>query len=282
MLFQSENLNMFNKEVVAVDPIKLTSFKGSVVYYQDARSAAFYAMGRAIKSQESVILLIPGEYLVNIYTALTEAWFQKTNIVVIALHTELRKIETGWADRCILKKMTLEMDELSRYEQEVTKCFNFHGPVLINVLYKKSNKGKYDYSDLINIITRVKKDARFICYDSIKDVLGNIINISETYKYGVISKYIGMSVVKECGYLLCDANCVMVDVNIFRTRYANKNMKIIILDDGRICENGIDQWISRNGWECKRITMLDYDTAKWFVEQSKQTVMIMDKNGGGS
>lgn len=282
MLFQSNNLNLCNKEIVVVEPIKLTGIKEGTTCYQDARSAAFFAMGRAIKSQKSVVLLIPGEYLANTYTALTEAWFQKANIVVFALHTKLNKIKTTWADRCILKTLTIEMDELLQYEQEITECFAAHGPVLINILYKNKVEEKNDYSNLISIIVRIKKNAKFICYNSINNTTDNIINIPVAHKYGVISKYIGMSVVKECGYLLCDANCVLVDVNIFRTRYANQNMKIIILDDGRIFENGIDQWISSNGWECKSVSGIDDDIAKWFVAQCKQTVLIMRRNGGNS
>lgn len=280
MLFQSKDLNLINKEIVAVDPIKVEEFKGGVTYYQDARSAAFYAMGRAIKSHGSVILLIPGDYLANIYTALTEAWFQKANIVVVALHTNLGKIKTVWADRCILTNLTLEVEEFSQREHEIKECFDLHGPALINILYKKMDENKNDYSDLINAIIKIKKDAKFICYNSINNSIDNVIDISVAYKYGVLSKYIGMSAVKECGYLLCDASCVMVDVNIFRTRYANKNMKIIIIDDGRMSENSIKQWISGIGWECKCVPVLDNKTAKWFVDQCKQTVIILYKNGG--
>ena len=69
------------KKTVTVLPIKL---ENSVAEYQDARSAAFFAMGMSIKQKEPIMLLIPGEYVANIYTAITEAWFQKAEMVVYA------------------------------------------------------------------------------------------------------------------------------------------------------------------------------------------------------
>ena len=44
---------------ITVLPIKL---EGCVAEYQDARSAAFFAMGMSIKQKEPITLLVPGEY----------------------------------------------------------------------------------------------------------------------------------------------------------------------------------------------------------------------------
>ena len=71
---------------ITVFPIKV---EGSVAEYQDARSAAFFAMGMSIKQKDPITLLLPGEYLTNIYTAITEAWFQKAEVIVYAFYKKV-------------------------------------------------------------------------------------------------------------------------------------------------------------------------------------------------
>ena len=85
-----------------------------------------------------------------------------------------------------------------------------------------------------------------------------------------------MSGAKKVGYLLCDTECMLVDINIFRTRYANGNMKIAVLDDGKLKDNQIDQWITSNGWKCRRVEKIDGESANWLKEQSMQAVLIIE------
>lgn len=258
------------ERVVTVAPIEV---ENSVAMYQDARSAAFFAMGMAIKKKEPVILLIPGEYLANVYTAMTEAWFQKAEIIIYAFYRNVSDINTSWAERCA-KTITIHIDEYEDWVDKIKAYYHKHEPVLINVAGVNLPKEQIDYSAIIDVISEKDQNAKFICYNSKNQ--NDLDNIKTEYKYGVLSKYVGSSVAKKVGYLLCDTECMLVDINIFRTRYANGNMKIVVLDDGKLKDNQIDQWITSNGWKCKRVEKIDGESANWLNEQSMQAVLIIE------
>ena len=271
MSYSWDRLVQSDENVVTVAPIKV---ENSVAIYQDARSAAFFAMGMAIKDKKPVTLLTPGEYLANVYTAMTEAWFQKAEIVIYAFYDKVSDVKTSWADRCA-KTITIHIDEYESCADKIKSYYHKHGPLLINVVGVDLQKSRIDYSTIIETVSKRDKEAKFLCYNSQNQSdIDN--NIKTEYKYGVLSKYVGMSVAKKVGYLLCNTECVLVDVNIFRTRYANKNMKIVILDDGNLKNNQIDQWITSNGWVCKCVEKIDDETADWLKEQTVQAVLIIE------
>lgn len=257
------------KKTVTVLPIKL---ENSVAEYQDARSAAFFAMGMSIKQKEPIMLLIPGEYVANIYTAITEAWFQKAEMVVYAFYKNVSDVNVSWADRCA-KTMTIHVDEYEQKKKEIELLSHIHMPILINVVGVDIEEQQEDYSTIMKFIREVDSTAEFLCYGS-KET-DTITNIGRNYKYGIISKYIGMSIGKKVGYLLCNATCILVDVNIFRTRYANANMKIIIVDDGHLKENQIEQWAISNGWRCNYTDCMNREAAQWIKEQENQSLLIV-------
>ena len=176
---------------ITVLPIKL---KGSAAEYQDARSAAFFAMGMSIKQKRPVTLLIPGEYLTNIYTAITEAWFQKAEVIIYAFYKNVSDVKVSWADRCA-KTITIHIDEYEKKEKEIKSVFHMHMPVLINVVGVSVEEQQIDYKTIIDFIKDVDSSAEFLCYNSKK--MDEIVNIDKIYKYGIISKYIGMSLEKK-------------------------------------------------------------------------------------
>lgn len=259
-----------NEKVVTVVPIKM---EDSVAMYQDARSAAFFAMGMAIKDKEPVILLIPGEYLANAYTAMTEAWFQKAEIIIYAFYDNVSDVNTSWADRCA-KTITIHIDEYENWGDRIKSYYHKYGPLLINVIGVNIQKSQIDYTSIVEAISKRDKDAKFLCYNSQNQ--SDIDSIKTEYKYGILSKYVGMSVAKKVGYLICNAECILVDVNIFRVRYANENMKIVVLDDGNLKNNQIDQWIISNGWKCKRVEKMDSVAVEWLKEQTVQAVLLIE------
>lgn len=259
--------------VVEVAPIQL-QWNIAHSYYEDARSAAFYAMGEAVKSQKSVTLIISGKYLENIYTAITEAWFQKANIVVVALFEFISEVKNGWMDRCVLKNITIGTEETELCKTEFKNAYLFKGPVLINLISNKiDHEALIDYSPIICGIRTADNKAVFYCYNSMNS---GISNIPEDQKYGCISKYVGQSLLESRGYLLCNSSCFMVDINIFRTRYANGNMKIVCLDDGSLRKYNIPFWIRSNGWECLEAKENNANIYEWLVSQKKQSVLIIE------
>lgn len=249
-------------DVVVVEPLSVNLKTPTI--YADSRSAAFYAMGKSIKLSKAVVLLLPGEFLSSTYTAITECWFQKAPVIVIALFEKISDVKTSWMDRCVLSTLTAGSEEEDLVKDFLITNSNNNGPVLLNLVGSMHCIEKRDYSEALKIlagksvITFNGKDSNSIPYK---------------YKYGVISKYIGSSIIKDSGILLCTSDCVMVDVNVFRTRYANKNMKIAVFDDGALCNNNIDSWIQSNGWNCRTTDKIA--DLIWLSNEEKQSVLII-------
>lgn len=267
------NKEFFQKKIVTVSPIKLNN-KFDVVQYRDARSAAFYAMGVAIKRNSRVFLLVPGQYISNIYTAVTEAWFQKADITVVAFYDKISSVNTKWMDRCLQMNATYGSDENEAICKYLRKSESIKGPILLSIVGYKVKEQLLDYSNIVNVIKSVDySQMPIMCYNSYEET-DFIKPINELHKYGIISKYVGMSIAKNQGYLLCNIECLLVDINIFRTRYANKNMKIIVIDDTNKM-NCIESWIKSNNWLCKRVKEFDIESANWFISTDRQTVLIV-------
>lgn len=257
---------------VTVAPIRIDHCAGN---YEDARSAAFFAMGLSVKRKEPVTILLPGMYLPSIYTALTEAWFQKAELVVLAFYHRVSEVNTAWADRCC-RTMVMDITDFEEQKNEIQTLSHMHKPLLVNLIGVKEadlKEPETDYQDVMEAIRNADPAATITCYNSVDTEEQG--KIESRYKYGALSRYIGMSVVAPAGYLLCTADCVLIDANIFRTRYANGNMKIVILDDGRLKKNRVDSWISSNGWKLRRIQKMDEDSAVWLRDQTCQAVLII-------
>lgn len=164
----------FLDSFVTVAPISLENEK----IYHDARSAAFFAMGRTMKEKTTVGLALPGAYLASTYTAITEAWFQKVNVVVFAFYDKLSEVSTAWIDRCIVKSMTIGADEIDDSIDEIESCCGMNGPVLINIVGVKDDETSFDYRKWIDAIRQKEGNAKIRCYNAIQS--DGIINIPST------------------------------------------------------------------------------------------------------
>lgn len=246
------------------------------IAYNDARSAAFYAMGLSMKEKQPVTLVVPGEYVSNVYTAITEAWFQKVNVVIVAVYGKVSDVQTQWIDRCVRLNVTASTEEDCTIKDFFEKAYTLKGPALLNYICGTKDEKKHDYTRIIHFLDDVyKQKIEYWCYAPNGNYgRSNIHSIDSKYKYGIVSKYIGMSATENAGILICDSDCVLVDVNIFRTRYANENMKIIILDDGKLQDNKVQGWIESNDWQCKCVDEITQEDARWLLQQEKQTVLI--------
>lgn len=268
-------INNIQGKIVTISPIDLK--EKNVIGYKDARSGVFYAMGESMKENTPITLLVPGEYISSTYTAITEAWFQKVNVVVVALYEKISDVNTTWMERCLVANATFGIDEESAIHTFLEKAYGMKGPVLVNVVGETFSEHTCDYEKIINVLESVLTyEIEFWCYNpKHKMEINRFHAIEAQHKYGVISKYIGMSVVSDVGILLCNVECALVDINVFRTRYANSNMKIILVDDGLLKKNDVAHWIESNDWACKEIGVIDEDAAKWLVSQTKQAVLIV-------
>ena len=76
-------------------------------------------------------------------------------------------------------------------------------------------------------------------------------------------------------YLLCTSECFLIDANVFRTRYANGNMKIILFDDGNLEKIDAKSWIAGNGWWCEVVSKDETTAVNWLIEDKTQGVLIV-------
>lgn len=259
---------------VSVYPLKFPDAY-NVLYVRDARSAGFYAMGIALKNNSPVVVFVPGEYIANLYTSITEAWFQKAKIIVVATYNSVQQMKTSWMDRCTIKNFSLSYQEFIDEKEFEHDTFSANGPVAINLLYLSKMKMVEAYDEIISKIKQIDPYGKFISYACDNDnIEKNIIyNVEQRHLYGALSKYIGASVVKKIGYFVCNIDPLLVDLSIFRTRYANGNMKIAINDcHAVINDKKIDEWFLKNNWCIFRDT--SNDEIKHFCKSDKPSILI--------
>lgn len=211
----------------------------------DVRSAAFYAFGESKITNENVLLVIDGDYLPSVYTVLTEAWFQKTNLIVLALYDSIYDIETNYLNRCTVANIKFIDKDLNKFEDKINKALGFIGPKVINVVTKKRTN-EYDYSKILKALEKVldKDDTVFTFSGTEYKSKYELVNIPKKYKYGVISKYLArLEGKKNNNILLCTKDCIEIDSNIFNNREMNAKFKMIVVGDILKSKN----WIINNG-----------------------------------
>lgn len=266
---------------VSVTPMEYRISKNcESIRMEDARSAAFYALGVAIKTNSTVVLMVPGEYISSTYTAVTEAWFQKARLVVVAVYQRVSEVKTAWMDRCILDQLICRSDELAQYNHLIPKMLQKKGPILINLIDNNPVHTGIDYTQVLSVLKSVADSkTEIICYNTKMNFGENDFSvhvIDKKHKYGVLSKYIGGAAVTDMGILCCTADCVLVDVNIFRTRYANKNMKIVVVDkEDELKRNHIDQWIKSNDWNYFETDIDNRQMFQDFYKSNKAAVLTI-------
>ena len=270
-------LESYTSEIVVVKPLNMI-LKKEYKELSDARSAAFYAMGKAIKQDKTVVLVVNGEFLTNIYTAVTEAWFQKCNLLVVSLFDSVSEVNTYFMDRCTVMNRTVGIGETEVLRNYLVDSKKSIGPKLLSVVCDKSLLDKVQVNNFDDIIATIREveqnNVEITCFNCNNSFVNNI---SYDYKYGVISKYIGKSTVRDCGYLVCDEECVLVDVNVFRTRYKTKNMKIVIYCNEAMNDFELEKWILNNGWECRMANTVELDDVKWMSKLECASVLLIRK-----
>lgn len=245
----NEILKMYSiKNVVLDKSININFDKLNVSRFDDVRSAAFYAFGQSKITNESVALVIDGNFLSNIYTVLTEAWFQKANLLVIAIYDSIYDIETNYLNRCLVFNVKLFNEDYLKFKKRIEDSKKIIGPKLINIVNEKLlSADEVSYDKIIDLLENyLTKDDLVYVYNAtlITSKELRINNIDRKYKYGVISKYVAANLYEtKKSILICTSDCIKVDSNIFNNRYINEKFKLIIL---KTDELNINDWITSN------------------------------------
>ena len=242
----NELLELINAEyVICDDNVEVSELNCEYKIIKDVRSAAFYAFGKSIATNKNVALIINGEYLSNTYTVLTEAWFQKANLIVIAQYDSIYNIETNYLDRCTTCNITFIDKDYSKFKERIENSLRLIGPKLFNIVIEREQR-KINYESITNDIKKFlqSEDTIFIYNSEEIEVPCKIKNIEEKYKYGLFSKYVGYINVLNKGkqILICPKECLEIDLNILNNRAMNKNFKAIVI--GNI--EHLKEWIEKN------------------------------------
>ena len=247
--------------------------------FNDLRSATFFSNGEVNSSNKPVILIIKGEFLPNIYTGITEAWFQRSNINIISIFKKYDEIKVEYLERCIPDILTIYDDGIEEYKNTIYKFIDNNMPALINIKYTLKLEEKSDYTSIINMLDSIVKNTVDVFIYNFKNESKNNIsikNIEPKYKYGILSKYMGYITAKEKkSLLIMPYELLKIDLNIFNNRYINENVKIIIYKGKE--QNNIEEWIKDNKIEILKTEKIDEKIFKKFWDLNKASVLIVEE-----
>lgn len=246
---------------------------------KDIRSATFYALGKE-NLHAKTIVIINGEELQNTLTGITETWFQRLNVFIIALYEKYDNIKTDFIYRVIPNIVKIYEDDYFQYEEKILKSANSCMPSLITLKYG-FEKVEYSYNKLINELKNVlKKEDELVLYEPKELEKTNefkIKNIESKYKYGILSKYMGYVCGKNKKILLCmPASLTLLELNIFNNRYINENFKLILFNCSKVKqEEMMTKWINSNKIKTNVINTLNKDILEKFWNSKEPMVLLI-------
>lgn len=270
------------KERLPIEIIEYMNNNFKVEFIDDVRSANFYANGKTIMSNKPITLIIDGEYLANIYTAITESWFQKISVNIIAIYNEYDNINCEYLKRVIPNIINIYDEDIIKYEEKINKAIDEKYPSLINIKYQIYDKLN-DYSEVCNQLEKIlDSNEEIYLYNANINKEYNFIvkNILSKYKYGILSKYMGYIVGKNKKVLMCcTSDLLKIDINIFNNRYVDEKLKIIIYDiDNIIVNDNIEKWINNNNINIIKTNNVDVEKLRIFWNSENPEIMVI----GGS
>ena len=244
----------------------------------DSRSATFFSLGKENLHRKSIVI-INGNELQNILTGITETWFQKLNIIVIALYKKYDDIKTDFIHRVIPNIVKIYEDNYKEYESLILKAAKSYSPTLITLKYELLDI-KYNYNNLIRSIEKIlNSEEEVILYnmaDSVENKKIIIKNIESKYKYCMVSKYMGYIIGKRKKTLLCmPAKLILLDLNILNNRYIDDNFKIILFEYNKIEEKLLENWIDYNKIKTISTNNLDENIINEFWNLKEPTVLLV-------
>lgn len=255
----------------------------SVVQIKDARSAMFEAIGMANVGNERVALLIDERYISNIYTGITEAWFQRLNILVISINADYC-ISLDYFSRCTVGMGFLTVQ--SNIDEVCNIIQSCSGPFLLRTQLKTDDDDSYDYSKVITRIENELKSGDIVsCFNPVKifsDKNFAIKEILPKHKYCVVSKYVGslLGLGPDKRHILCIPESLLeYDSNIYNFRDISTTFCLIILADESGMINRLSTWITSNNIRIDRIIN---DSERIILSKDNKSIVYIINNTDGN
>ena len=227
---------------------------------KDVRSATFEALGISKMKDNRVALIVDERYLSSVYTAITEAWFQRINVLIVTYNANLYQ-SLEYIDRCIVgKSLLLDSSDIGILSDAIRLQ---NGPYLLRSSITIDEDPSIDYVAIAKLIDKhiTEKDTVFFYNptDIIKST-ANIQIIKPKYKYCVVSKYIGYLLGKtDCKCILCIPESLFAyDTNIFNFRSIPENFCIIVMADTSGLMERIESWICSNDIILNDVNIQDF------------------------
>lgn len=224
---------------------------------KDARSATFEAFGIIKMSEKPVALIVKEKELSNTLTAVTEAWLQRKDLILITINGNLY-LHYDYLDRCLMSSALLLED--SNEEELVQEMQLRHGPHLLRTALKLEVERSVDYTNILQELDKVlcENDVVF-CYNPTQVSGTHNIVISQQHCYCVISKYVGYLLGCNGKAVLCiPENLLAYDSNIFNFRNLPSTLFLVVVADSSGSMSKLSPWIESNGINVIQTEKADY------------------------
>ena len=120
----------------------------SLYQIEDPRSASFFALGLYKQAIKKIALVVDEDFISNLYSALTECWFQRIPILIVSYNASIN-CSIDYMDRCIDFKVNLLRHQ--SLDDAIEKCPEFRGPVIIRIFEIKSRQST-DYTKILLLL----------------------------------------------------------------------------------------------------------------------------------
>lgn len=215
-------------------------------YIPDVRSATFFAYGQSKLLGSPVLLVLDERFIASTYTGLTEAWMQRIQVCVLAYNCN------GYKNTLYLEKCTdtiLCLDGKTDDRDIVKKAFQCHGPSIVKCDAFIQSNNKEDYSDIFDLLSQSGYKDIVHCYEpSPYDGNLRVTVISEKYKYGILSKYIGELLGGKDSILCIPDHLLNLESNAFVQRIIPQSFKLIVKETNKELCDRFESWITSNSF----------------------------------
>ena len=242
-----------------------------IVFINDVRSATFYSLGLAQQTQEPVILIVKEKYIGNVFTGLTEAWFQQRAIYVVAIGEDILNSDITFLKPCT--QTIIKVQKETDFDHNITNISNNSVPIVFLIQYKQLECERNEKFDISPFIRNLNAEDKVLAYEPICtcSTKNNVEYISDDDKYGMISKYMGLILGSETNYyLITSTESVDLDMNIFNNRYMCSKFKVIVIGE-KLKENKC-RWIKKNGIFLFNRSIFNDETIIEFLDLKKPAV----------
>ena len=220
-----EVLYVYGYEHIVITKDDTRCVKGQHIYIvKDTRSAVFFALGMYKEGVKKIAVVFEEDFLSSAYTAITECWFQRIPILLVA-YNSVDSNGIDYLKRCIDKINSVK--KISELEETVVGWNDIKSPALIRLQEYVEFK-TFDYSSILDVFIRKFKGKIFVYNANQKLDIPNICYMQASHMYGVLSKYVGYNYHNPA--ILCiPEEYLSLDINVFNIRYIRKGFKVVVL-----------------------------------------------------